>query len=182
MPHWRTVVGTDNDEDQALQDPALRRLVDSFAMTVPPRSRGSRCARSRSWSGVSSRSAPPHGQCRGRERVARAGTPAGSTTRRARAVRLLMVRTRLRTEAALGGGRPQSVAPRHAARSSTRYPRRTSTEAGGGGSGCPPGPASNVIHGTDGWKPTLGRFQLQTPVGNAAWSRANCASVNVLGG
>ena len=45
--------------------------------------------------------------------------------------------------------------------------------------GSPPGPPANVSHGIDGWKPTGGLLQSQTPSGNACCRPAHCAAVNV---
>jgi hypothetical protein len=42
------------------------------------------------------------------------------------------------------------------------------TEVGGGGKGCPPGPAANVVHGFTGVCATPGLAQSHTPVGNTA--------------
>lgn len=52
-------------------------------------------------------------------------------------------------------------------------------DVGAGGSGVPPGPVANVSHGIDGWKPTGGVLQSQTPSGKTCCSCAHWASVNV---
>src|SRR6476469_4940494 len=51
-------------------------------------------------------------------------------------------------------------------------------DSGAGPSGSPPGPPANVSHGIDGWKPTGGLLQSQTPSGNACCRLAHCAVVN----
>src|SRR5207302_3692728 len=54
-------------------------------------------------------------------------------------------------------------------------------DGGGGPSGSPPGPFSNVSGLTAGCWPTPGLLQSHTPSGKAAYNRASCAALNVAG-
>jgi hypothetical protein len=75
----------------------------------------------------------------------------------------------------LGAG-PKKGGPRWAAfrrsrvavRVRSAYLVQNGTEVGGGGKGCPPGPAANVVHGFTGACATPGLVQSHTPVGNTA--------------
>ena len=54
-------------------------------------------------------------------------------------------------------------------------------DTGGGGSGCPPGPAAKVSGDTASCWPTPGLLQSHTPPANTACSRAHWAALKLTG-